>query len=120
MRDVLLVEDDFLVAELVDEALRESGLDVETAHSGGAALRRIEAEPRSFQVVVTDIDLGGDLNGFDVARRAREMNPDVKVVYVTGRSSNIHAAEAGAMIFPKPFDPFDLAGQLRLLLGRET
>lgn len=118
MCEVLLVEDDVLVAELVDEALRESGLDVETTNSGREAVARIEAEPRSFSVLVTDINLGEGVTGFDVAARARALNPDVKVVYVTGLPSNIYSAEDEALMFPKPFDPLDLARQVRMLLGR--
>jgi hypothetical protein len=39
----------------------------------------------------------------------------VKVVYVTGLPSNIHAAEEEALMFPKPFDPAELAAQVRAI-----
>lgn len=116
MSNVLLVEDDLLVAELVADTLRERGLGVATVHSASDACARLEAEPRSFAVVVTDINLGERLTGFDVARRARSLNPAVKVVYVTGLPSNIYAAEEEALMFPKPFDVSELSAQVRLLL----
>ena len=116
MTEVLLVEDELLVAELVEDVFRETGLEVETLHSGSEACRRLEAEPRSFAVVVTDINLGDGLTGFDVAAKARALNPDVKIVYVTGLPSNIYAAEEEALMFPKPFDPRELAAQVRLLV----
>lgn len=118
MSKVLLVEDELLVAELVEDTLREQGMAVATVHSGSAAYARLEAEPRSFAVVVTDINLGERLTGFDVAKKARELNPDVKVVYVTGLPSNIYAAEEEALMFPKPFDVAELGNQVGLLLKR--
>ena len=118
MPDILLVEDDVLIAELVAEALEDVGLKVEMTHSSGDAVGRIEAEPRSFAAVVTDINLGERLTGFDVARRARELNPAVKVVYVTGMPENIRSAEEEALMFPKPFSPHELAAQVQILLRR--
>ena len=116
MSQVLLVEDELLVAELVEDALRERGMAVSTAHSGWEACARLEAEPRSFAVLVTDINLGDRLSGFDVARKAREGNPQVKVVYVTGLPDNIQAAEREALVFPKPFNVAELGDQVGLLL----
>lgn len=115
MGRVLLVEDEPLVAELVRETLEDEGLDVRTLHSGRDALGCLAAEPRSFQVLVTDINLGDGITGFDVAAAARAANPDVHVVYVTGLPSNIYAAEVEALMFPKPFDPLELAVQVRAL-----
>lgn len=118
MSEILLVEDDVLIAELVADALADAGLHVETTYSGSAAVERIEAEPRSFAALVTDINLGERLTGFDVARRARELNPLVKIVYVTGLPENIRSAEEESLMFPKPFDPHELAAQVRLLLTK--
>lgn len=116
MNEILLVEDELLVAELVEDVFRDSGLNVKTLHSGHEACRRLEAEPRSFAVVVTDINLGEGITGFDVAAKARALNPSVKIVYVTGLPSNIYSAEEEALLFPKPFDPAELAAQVQLLL----
>jgi DNA-binding response OmpR family regulator len=120
MSEVLLVEDEVLIAELVEDALRDSGFEVATTHTGREAFARLEAEPRSFAVVVTDINLGEGVTGFDVAARARALNPAIKVVYVTGLPSNIYSAEEEALMFPKPFDPFELADQVRALVGRSS
>ena len=117
MGKVLLVEDEPLIAELVRETLEDEGLDVCALYSGREALGRIAAEPRSFGVVVTDINLGDDVTGFDVAAAARAGNPEIQVVYVTGLPSNIYAAEVEALMFPKPFDPVELACQVRSLMG---
>jgi DNA-binding response OmpR family regulator len=117
MGEILLVEDDILIAELVQEALCDSGLDVETARSAAEAVSWLEAGRDRFSVLVTDINLGDTLTGFDVARRARAVNPSIKIVYVTGLPSNLHAAEEEALMFPKPFDPFELAAQVRMMVA---
>lgn len=117
MARVLLVEDEALVAELVEGALRDEGLEVAVAHSGTEAVARLEAEARSFAVVVTDINLGEQIDGFAVARQARALNPALKIVYVTGKPSNIYAADEEALMFPKPFSVFELADQVKLLVG---
>jgi CheY-like chemotaxis protein len=93
MTRILLVEDERLI---VEDALRDEGLDVLVAYSGQEAVERLEEEPRGFAAVVTDINLGNHIDGFEVARRARARNPAVKVVYVTGKPSNIYAADEEA------------------------
>jgi hypothetical protein len=50
-------------------------------------------------------------------RRARALKPEVKIVYVTGRPSNIFAANQDALTFPKPFDVYELAERVRLTLA---
>lgn len=62
---------------------------------------------------MTDINLGCSTTGFDIAGRARELNPAIKVVYMTGLPSNVYAAEVEALMFPKPFDAIELARQLK-------
>lgn len=66
MRNVLLVEDDPLVSLLIREELQAAGYAVTFAGTAPEALRAIE-EPRSFEALVTDIDLGGPTDGFGVA-----------------------------------------------------
>lgn len=116
MKNVLLVEDEMIIAAGVEEALRDNGVSVCAAHSSGEALCCLEAEPRTFSVLVTDINLGSGANGFDVAATARILNPGIQVVYMTGRYENIEAAGMRALTFLKPFDAEDLADQVRLML----
>jgi DNA-binding response OmpR family regulator len=118
MSDILLVEDEPDVAELVVDALTESGLSVHVAHDDRSAYDALEREASRFSALVADINLGVGTTGFDVARRARQLNPDLKVIYITGHAA--HLSRFGvddALMFPKPFDPFELANQVRRLLG---
>lgn len=86
---LLLVEDEPLVALPVEEALIEAGFKVDTAQSGEQAVKLLEAVPSEIAGLITDIRLGGKLSGWDVARRARELNPKIPVVYC---SADSHAA----------------------------
>ncbi|HEY8617795.1 response regulator [Phenylobacterium sp.] len=117
MASILLVEDEPFVAELVEEALSDAGLQVKVARDHRSAVAVLEGDARSFAAVVTDINLGPGATGFEVARKARELNAGIKVVYITGHAA--HLARQGvedALMFPKPFDALELAQRVRRLL----
>jgi len=117
MPDVLLVEDEFLIACLVEQAFTDAGLRVAVAHDGQGACEALEREARSFAAVVTDINLGPGANGFDVAQCARELNPAVKVVYISGHAAHLDkAAVEEALVVPKPFDVDRLAARVTELV----
>jgi DNA-binding response OmpR family regulator len=78
---VLLVEDEFLIAEWVAESLTEQGFVVHTASNAGDALRHLAAAP--VDVLFTDINLLDGMDGAALARCAREMRPKLPVVYAS-------------------------------------
>jgi DNA-binding response OmpR family regulator len=102
---LLYVEDNILIHELMETGLRDAGFDVETVLSGHEAIAVLEAGPDRFRGVVTDVDLGAGPNGWDVARRARELTPGVPVVYVSGGSPGGWASEGvpQSVMLTKPF-----------------
>ena len=121
MPEVLLVEDERDVAELIEDALVEAGLTVSVTHDDRAAYAQLDGEARSFLALVTDINLGTGTTGFDVARRARQLNPALKVIYITGHAAHLDKFGVDdALMFPKPFNPSELAQQVTRLLGRTT
>lgn len=81
---ILLVEDDPLVREPVVEALREEGYDVIHASNGEEALAWCKR--RVADVLITDIRLPGQVDGWQIAERCREHDPDLPVIYATGFS----------------------------------
>jgi Response regulator containing CheY-like receiver, AAA-type ATPase, and DNA-binding domains len=115
MAQVLLVEDEPLVSDVVQDALEDEGFSVTTARTDIEAYARLHEEGRSFAALVTDVNLGCSTTGFEIAARARQLNPAIRVVYMTGLASNIYAAEVEALMFPKPFDAIELARQLKSL-----
>ena len=83
MGRVLLVEDELLVREVAAEDLREAGFEVTPASDGDEALA-ILREGRRFDLLFTDIRMPSQVDGWDLAREAKTMLPDLKVIYATG------------------------------------
>ncbi|MGZ3313267.1 MAG: response regulator [Caulobacteraceae bacterium] len=81
---VLLVEHDELLAVLFELALREAGYDVTRVRSGAEAISRLTPDGASIDLVVTDIGFRDGPDGWQVARRARAVRPDMPVIYMTG------------------------------------
>lgn len=101
---VLLVEDEHLIAEMVMEALQTGGFDVTMLHSGAEAWHLLEpAAPPP--VLVTDIHAGEGPDGWEIARHARNLRPDLAVVYMTGATADewpVHRVSQSILV-PKPF-----------------
>lgn len=102
---VLYVEDDTAVLELGVNALEEGGFSVTTAVNAAGAIRQLEAEGPGFIALITDIDLPGGADGWSVARRARELFPNLPVVYVSGASAQDWASRGvpGSVMLTKPY-----------------
>jgi CheY-like chemotaxis protein len=117
MRQILLVEDETFIAEMIQDALEDRGLEVTSTHTDRSAYALLEGEARSFAVLIADINLGPGTTGFDVARRARELHPDLKVVYISGHAAHLQKQGVeGSLMFPKPFYPDELADQILALM----
>lgn len=102
---ILYVEDDAGILELGVAALKDGGFRVQPVQSGAAAMRELETPNAAIRVLVTDIDLPGGANGWEVAQRARELFPDVGVVYVSGASAHEWGSKGvpGSVMLGKPF-----------------
>jgi len=105
MHQILLVEDDFLVALCTSTALVEGGYGV--VHAENAAQARQALETDGFAALVTDINLGDGESGFDIARHWRTLQPHRPVVFVSGADAFRHAAEGvqPSDLITKPFEP---------------
>jgi DNA-binding response OmpR family regulator len=117
---VLLVEDDQLVRLMAEEALREAGFEVALAGSAEEAVALLDGQSPGFRAVVTDVELSpAGLSGWDVARRARELVPDMPVVYMTGGRANDWAAQGvpKSVLLVKRFVPGQLVTAVTSLLN---
>jgi CheY-like chemotaxis protein len=108
---VLLVEDEFLISEWVAEILVEQGFAVRAVSSAAEALRYLKS--MAVDVLFTDINLSGGVDGLALAHRARELIPDLPVVYASGRVNMLDedVQVPGAVFVPKPYVP-ELVGRI--------
>jgi CheY-like chemotaxis protein len=114
---VLLVEDEPLISEIAVEALEEQGFVVEVVSNAFDALRRL-AGGRSIDILFTDINLAGGVDGATLARRARQLLPDLPVIYTSGRCALDRLEQVdGAMFVPKPYDAFSIGRLLNQLIA---
>ena len=116
-KTVLLVEDEVLISNLVAEALSERGFTVHEVTTADAALRYIDSGA-NLDVLFTDINLPGRMNGAELAERARKLRPDLPIVYASGhyQSTDIGKLVPRSVFVSKPYDPDDVG----MLLARLT
>jgi DNA-binding NtrC family response regulator len=100
--EVLLVEDEALISLMIEDALTEAGFSVHTFSNGRDALAYLAAGGHA-DVLFTDIDIAGDIDGIELARRIRALRAGISVVYSSGRRSHVENAIAGSAFLPKPF-----------------
>jgi DNA-binding response OmpR family regulator len=72
---VLVIEDEYLLQGIVEEALTEGGFEVDILSSGEEALTLFKGRRKNYKALVTDVTLRGRLSGWDVARQIRERDP---------------------------------------------
>jgi DNA-binding NtrC family response regulator len=112
---VLIVDDDAGLLALIDEDLHRQGLNCVCVRSDREAYKMLASEP-AFDAVVVDVNLGVGTTGFDVARRARQVTPDIQVVYISGEAnvrSWMSFGVPSSDYVSKPFPLERLAGLLR-------
>lgn len=114
---VLIVDDEVLVASYMEDLLQDAGWDTVTALEPVAAVAALKDPTAPTCALVTDIDLGGAMNGYDLARRTRETSPHMPVVYVSGGSPGRWSVEGVPMskMLTKPFSADDLVSALERL-----
>lgn len=115
---LLLVEDEPLIIDVLEEALNDSGFEVVKASNGTKALKKIDADAAKFRAVITDIRLGSEPDGWAVARHAREIIPNMPVVYMSGDSTHEWASQGvpGSVMLAKPFAPAQLVTAVATLV----
>jgi DNA-binding response OmpR family regulator len=115
---VLYVEDEPLLRELASVILEDAGFEVVTAEDGRAAFEALDNDGSPFCAIVTDVNLGSGPDGWAVAKRGRELNKTLPVIYMTGASGHQWQAEGvpRSVMLRKPFAPAEILQALRSLL----
>jgi CheY-like chemotaxis protein len=99
---ILLVEDEMLLRELMFEELSEFGFAVTPISTADEALRVISTDT-SFDLLLTDIRMPGEADGWELGRRARQAMPWIRVIYATGYTDQGNDLYAHERSIKKPF-----------------
>jgi CheY-like chemotaxis protein len=110
---VLLVEDEFLLCDMLTEVLAEHGFEVYAVANARDALQHLTCGS-PCDILLTDINLPGNIDGTALARLARELRPQLPVVYASGSYTKLEQLDAvsGAIFVPKPYNPDKLCAML--------
>ena len=117
---ILVVEDDQLIQSVVEESLTDGGFEISIASTGEKAVALLDTSEGKYRALVTDINLGeGNLDGWDVARHAREIDPNFPIVYMSGKDVDDWASKGvpNSIMLAKPFAPAQLVTALSQLLN---
>jgi CheY-like chemotaxis protein len=113
---VLFVEDETLISDLIVEVLGERGFDVHAVADAEDALRYID-DGSQVDVLFTDINLPGGMDGSLLAEEVRERRPELPIVYCSGRYpvSALMPLVPRSIFVRKPYDPIELCTLLERL-----
>lgn len=102
----------------IERALGRAGYDVISFANGAEAFERLKEEP--FTLLLTDIVMPL-MDGIELARRASELDPELKIMFITGFAAVTLNTEAGALketrVLSKPFHLRDLVQEVDRLLA---
>ena len=116
---LLFVEDDALIREMSADHLKEEGYEVLLAKDGVEATHLLK-QPDHVEVLLTDVRLGGWIDGIDVAEMARLHHPQIPIVVVSGYAARLPERLARLnpplKFLPKPFRLAELTEALKLVI----
>jgi two-component system cell cycle response regulator CpdR len=115
---ILLAEDDEDMRRFLVKALEKAGYDVISFGNGLEAYERLKEEP--FTLLLTDIVMP-EMDGIELARKASELDPDLKIMFITGFAAvalnSDSAAPKNAKVLSKPVHLRDLVNEVQKMLA---
>ncbi len=112
---ILVIDDEPTVRMLVVEVVEEAGYTAIEADDGPSGLKLLQANPQ-IALLITDVGLPGGMNGRQVADAARQIQPGLKVLFITGYAENAAVSgghlEPGMAVVTKPFVMAELAHKI--------
>ncbi|MEP6784680.1 MAG: response regulator [Sphingomonadales bacterium] len=115
---LLYVEDELLIQNIVIDCLEDAGYRLVIADSGEEALKLLSAHRAELRGMITDINLGEGLDGWEIARTARQSIDGLPVVYVSAASHDDWSSQGvpGSVMIAKPFATSQLVVAISSLL----
>jgi two-component system, cell cycle response regulator CpdR len=118
MSKILLAEDDTDMRRFLVKALQNAGFEVTSYDNGLAAYHRLREEP--FELLLTDIVMP-EMDGIELARRAAELDPDIKIMFITGFAAVALNADSNAprqaKVLSKPIHLRELVNEVQKMLA---
>ncbi|WP_375785173.1 response regulator [Bradyrhizobium sp. Pha-3] len=103
----LVVEDDPMQREMIELLLAESEFDVISCESAEAAELVLRSNGDSIVLLLTDVELAGNMTGVELAYAAKKYNPDLDVIVTSGKPLRQRLPD-GALFWSKPWAPLDV------------
>jgi two-component system cell cycle response regulator CpdR len=117
-KKILLAEDDNDMRRFLAKALENAGFEVSSYDNGMSAYKRLREEP--FEMLLTDIVMP-EMDGIELARRAAELDPDIKIMFITGFAAvalnSDSQAPKNAKVLSKPVHLRDLVNEVNKMLA---
>lgn len=119
---LLYVEDELLLHTVLEAGLNDAGFGLVVASSGEDGLRILRDRPSDIAGLITDVNLGPGIDGWEVARQARELNPTIPVIYVSGKDGHDWSAKGvpQSVMIAKPFAVAQVVVAMATLLNQGT
>jgi two-component system, cell cycle response regulator CpdR len=118
MAKIILAEDDSDMRRFLVKALQSAGYDVISFDNGLSAYQRLREEP--FELLLTDIVMP-EMDGIELARHASELDPDIKIMFITGFAAVAlnpdTAAPKAAKVLSKPVHLRELVNEVQKMLA---
>ena len=116
---ILIVDDEPQLRMLMSDVLEDNGYQVFSARNGASALTYLKSD-LPIDLLITDVGLPGGMNGRQLADEARQLRPQLKVLFITGFAENAAVNHGhlppGMEVMTKPFEIISLAAKVRGLI----
>jgi len=116
---VLVVEDESPICELLSDMLAMEGFRAHCVQTDRGAYDALQHD-RTYACMIVDVNLGSGTTGYDVARFARQIDPALPVIFVSGQTSPASFKAngvPGGLFLAKPFTAPELLERVRMLVG---
>jgi DNA-binding response OmpR family regulator len=119
---ILVIEDDPPIQTVVEDALSDGGFEPAIAPSGEEAVTLLKGHKGKYRALVTDITLRGKMDGWEVAKQARKLDPEFPIVYITGGRADEWPSHGvpNSVLLTKPFAPAQLVTAISQILNGTT
>jgi CheY-like chemotaxis protein len=116
---ILVVEDDPLIQILVEEQLTDGGFELAIPTSGEEAVTLLKGGHTNYRALITDINLPGMMDRWEVGKQAREIDQAFPVIYMTCAAADQWASHGvpNSILLTKPFAPAQLVTAISQLLN---